>query len=168
MLLSTFQSAAIKVENEFDIDLSPIDTSLQQLKDLAQITKDLDLSRILQNFLIAAMNLRQILTQTDSDEIEGPGELSLTLSRHGRYVYCFATNVLRLTRYHRNLSDEEQKSVLEVFRAAEKGSMRLPLQISLFISPLALLLPIQLHATRYSQANMVLVSEAKLCLSCCC
>lgn len=69
------------------MDLEPIDTSLQQLKDLAQITMDLDLSRILQNFLIAAMNLRQILTQTDSDELEGPGELSVTLGRHRKHVY---------------------------------------------------------------------------------
>lgn len=118
----------------------------------------MDRSRILQNILIAAMNLRQILLQAATDELKGPGELIAILSKHEGCAYYLASIILCLTN-HRSLSHEEQKYVLEVFRAAERGSMRLPLQIALLISPLALLVPVQLHASRYSQANIVLVSE---------
>ncbi len=65
-LLMTFKSIASHVIDDLDQDLVPIDPSLQQLKDLAQITKDMDRSKILQNILIAAMNLRQIISQTDN------------------------------------------------------------------------------------------------------
>ncbi len=77
--------------------------------------------------------------------------------------YYLTSSILFLTSL-RSLSNEEQEHLLEVFKAAEQGSMRLPLQIALFISPLALLVPVRLHATRYSQANIVLVSEALFCL----
>ena len=80
----------------------------------------------------------------------------------GMHITCVKTSCL--INRNRSLSDEEQKNVLEVFKAAEQGSMRLPLQIALFISPLVLLVPVRLHATRYSQANIVLVSELLHCL----
>ncbi len=162
-LLATFKSIALHVDNDCDQNLAPIDTTLQQLKDLAQITKDVDRCRVLENVLIAAMNLRQILLQTDIDELNGPGELAVTLSKHEGCVYYLASSIACLNS-PRGLSDEEQQNIFEVFRAADQGSMRLPLQIALFISPLALLVPVRLHATRYSQANMVLVSEMLLLL----
>ncbi len=158
--MSTFQSAASKIGNELGQNFAPVDVSLQHLKDLAQISKDMDRSRILQNILIAAMNLRQIMMHTDSNGLKGPGEISVTLDTHQKYVYHLSSNILHLIG-PRDLSDEEQENVLEVVRAAEHGGMRLPLQIALFISPLALLMPVQLHTTRYSQANIVLVSEPK-------
>ena len=116
----------------------------------------MDRSRILQNILIAAMNLRQMMLHPDSNELEGHGEISVALNKHQKYVHYLSSDILSLIS-SRDLSDEEQENVREVFRAAEHGGMRLPLQIALFISPLALLMPIQLHTTRYSQANMVLV-----------
>ena len=57
------------------------------------------------------------------------------------------------------MSDEEQKNIVQVFKAAEQGGMRLPFQIALLISPLALLVPVRLHANRYSQANLVMVRD---------
>lgn len=158
--MSTFQSAAAKIGNEIRQDFAPVDISLQHLRDLAQISKDMDRSRILQNILIAAMNLRQIMIHTDSNGLKGPGEIGVTLNKYQRYVYQLSSNIPRLTG-SRDLSGEEQEIVLEVVRSAEQGGMRLPLQIALFISPLALLIPVQLHTTRYSQANIVLVSEPK-------
>ncbi len=94
---------------------------------------------------------------------QGPSEFTVALSKHEGYAYYVCAKISCLINSNRSLSDEEQKNVLEVFKAAEQGSMRLPLQIALFISPLALLVPVRLHATRYSQANIVLVSELLHC-----
>ena len=88
-LLATFKSIASHVVNVSDQNFAPIDATLQQLKDLAEITKDVDRSRVLENILIAAMNLRQILLQTDTDEFNSPGELAVTLSKHERYILLF-------------------------------------------------------------------------------
>ena len=88
-----FKSIASHVVDDLDQDLVPIDPSLQQLKDLAQITKDMDRSKILQNILIAAMNLRQIVSQTDNG-FTGPSEFTVTLSKHERYAYYLRQNLL--------------------------------------------------------------------------
>ncbi len=86
-LLCAFRSAASEIRDESYHDLAPINASLQQLKDLAQLTKDIDRSRILQNVLIAAMNLRQIMSYANFHELEGPGEISANLRVHLEYVY---------------------------------------------------------------------------------
>jgi hypothetical protein len=160
-ILSTFRQAVLEGLSETQtkvMDLqSDLRGSLAHLHGLAESHSDIKLQKLIQNFRGAAMHYTLIkeMAHSDSDLLPGIPDAGFDIVQQSQFGLD-AGELAKFTATTRKKMDTYLKDY-------NGGELRLPLHLSLLITPLFMLMPINLAKCQFPRASIHEVSFKSFC-----